>query len=92
MTDQGEVSEVDRLRPGGIEDMGDEAPPADLANQTADGAPKNYGELSPDAELPEADDVPVAVDEQPGRRTGNNDAEDLRRRESRMIWEGGPVD
>ena len=48
----GEVSEVDRLGPGGIEDEGDVAPPADLANQTEDGAPKNYGDVSPDESLP----------------------------------------
>ena len=48
----GEVSEVDRLGPGGIEDEGDVAPSADLANQTEDGAPKNYGDVSPDESLP----------------------------------------
>lgn len=53
--DAGEVSEVDRLRPGGIVDDGDVAPDADYANQTADGAPKNYGDVDPDENLP-ADD------------------------------------
>lgn len=52
--DQGEVSEVDRLRPGGIIDEGDPTPTAEYANQTADGAPKNYGEVAPDENLPAA--------------------------------------
>ena len=50
--DRGEVSEGDRLRPGGIPDEGDASPDADLANQVEDGAPKNYGDVDPDPNLP----------------------------------------
>ena len=50
--DPGEVSAVDRLRPGGVPTEDDAAPDADLANQVEDGAPKNYGSVDPDPNLP----------------------------------------
>ncbi len=49
--DGGEVSEIDRLRPGGIVDEGDPTPYAEFANQTEDGAPKNYGTAHADESL-----------------------------------------
>lgn len=49
--DGGEVSEIDRLRPGGIVDEGDPTPYAEFANQTEDGAPKNYGSAHADESL-----------------------------------------
>ncbi len=51
MTDsQGEVSEVDSFAPDAV-NYDDATPDADLANQTADGAPKNYGDVDPDESL-----------------------------------------
>lgn len=47
----GELSEGDRLGPGGIVDEGDPTPYAEDANQVADGAPKNYGAENEDLNL-----------------------------------------
>lgn len=55
--DGGEVSEIDRLRPGGIVDEGDPTPYAEYANQTEDGAPKNYGTAHEDESLPPPQDA-----------------------------------
>lgn len=49
--DGGEVSEIDRLRPGGIVDEGDPTPYAEYANQVEDGAPRNYGTAHEDENL-----------------------------------------
>ena len=70
----GELSEGDRLGPGGIVDEGDPTPYAEDANQAADGAPKNYGEDAPDANLPPADLTDDALD---GRHDGVAPEEDL---------------
>ncbi|MGC3994622.1 MAG: hypothetical protein QM779_11015 [Propionicimonas sp.] len=53
MTEQprAELSEVDRLD-GDVDNL-DAAPDAEHANQTEDGAPKNYGPDDPDENLPE---------------------------------------
>lgn len=47
---QGEVSDVDSFSPDAV-NYDDDTPPADLANQTEDGAPKNYGDVDPDENL-----------------------------------------
>lgn len=52
----GELSEVDRLGPGGIVDEGDPTPYAENANQVADGAPKNYGVDNEDLNLVREDE------------------------------------
>jgi len=53
--DKREVSEVESFEDTTGYDDGDVTPCAEDANQTADGAPKNYGEDAPDSNLPPAD-------------------------------------
>lgn len=63
--DGGEVSEVDRLRPGGVVDEGDPTPYADYADQTEDGAPKNYGAAHADVNLVGGEEPPKPGEDDP---------------------------
>lgn len=72
--DQREVSEVESFEDTTGYDDGDVTPYAEDANQAADGAPKNYGEDAPDANLPPADLTDDALD---GRHDGVAPEEDL---------------
>lgn len=69
--DRGEVSEIDRLRPGGIQDDGDPAPYAMYAEQVAEGAPEDYRPDDPQVaeELDEetSGDRPEELDEETPR-------------------------